>query len=138
MNPTLNKKILESELSYRKGNLLYNHGEFSKAETSWENSSLGEITQSEHTSGENSKSSPAFIRTIGAFLLTAVCFYAILFSLFPREPDALSLWMQSQQQQQNRSFWDEWWDTGGLRSVSTELRLEVKTGFNNSGKISEI
>ena len=53
MNSSLNKKILESELRYRKGNLLYNQGEVSKAEISWENSSLGEIIQSEHSSGEN-------------------------------------------------------------------------------------
>ncbi|MEE3023086.1 MAG: hypothetical protein VX367_10900, partial [SAR324 cluster bacterium] len=112
MNSSLNKKILESELRYREGNFLYNQGEVSKAEISWEDSSLGENAQSEHLSGENSKSSPPYIRTIGAVFLTAVCFYAILLSLFPREPDALSLWMQSQQQQQNRSFWDEWWDTG--------------------------
>ncbi|MEC7540551.1 MAG: hypothetical protein VX759_06190, partial [SAR324 cluster bacterium] len=83
MNSSLNKKILESELRYREGNFLYNQGEVSKAEISWEDSSLGENTQSEHSSGENSKSSPLYFRTIGAVLLTAVCFYAILFSLFP-------------------------------------------------------
>ena len=112
MNSSLNKKILESELRYREGNLLYNQGEVSKAETSWENSAFEENSQTEQSSAEKSNSSPPYIRTIGAVLLTVVCFYAILFSLFPREPDALSLWMQSQQQQQNRSFWDEWWDTG--------------------------
>ena len=112
MKSSLNKKILESELRYRKGNLLYNQGEVSKAETSWENSTFEVNSQTEQSSAEKSNSSPPYIRTIGAVLLTAVCFYAILFSLFPREPDALSLWMQSKQQQQNQSFWDEWWDTG--------------------------
>ncbi len=100
MNSSSKKKILEAELRYREGNLLYNQGEVPKAETSWENSTFEENSQTEQSSAEKSNSSPPYIRTIGAVLLTAVCFYA--------------------------------------RSVSTELHLEVKTGFNNSGKISEI
>ena len=48
MNSSLNKKILESEIRYREGNCLYNQGEVSKAEISWEDSSLGENNRSEH------------------------------------------------------------------------------------------
>jgi tetratricopeptide (TPR) repeat protein len=112
MNPSSSKTKLSSEVSYREGNLHYSQGNSTAAEQSWKNSSLKQETETKQSGRKNNAGRPPFFRTIAAVVLTAVCFYTIIFSFFQREPDALSEWMLSQQQQQHRSFWDNWWDTG--------------------------
>jgi tetratricopeptide (TPR) repeat protein len=111
-----------AEQFYRLGNRFYNAKQKHAAELAWQKSGI--------LSGHNKKGlrpSNRFVQnikklhlqTVGAVLIVAVSFYVLIFTLFERQPEPFQF-RASSSFSGERSFWDEWWDTG--RPVNQSMR----------------
>jgi len=118
-NSAQENRIDSSEAYYRLGNLLYEAGYKKEAERAW--SSAANTTVA-HTAKKTEESTTSLVsplaskktlwKIVSTALISLASIYLIIFTLFPRQDDAMQLMMQALNQNQNRSFWDKWWDKG--------------------------
>lgn len=103
----------ESVALYRAGNQAHLRGDSSEAIEYWQQAS--EHLQPPGTPEPQALPPLRLLRRIAVRAIAVIlCFYVILFTLFPRQDDPflMSLGGMAAPQPENRSFWDEFWDTG--------------------------
>lgn len=122
----LEKESVPSEILaerfYLLGNRFYSAEQKMAADLAWQKSGMladdsGKVTKLPDLFSQNL--SKFHWQTIGAIVITVVCFYVFIFALFQREPEAFQGSVY-QSFSGEHSFWDEWWDTG--RPVTRSMR----------------
>ena len=101
------------ETWYRLGNLFFQYKDHEAAREAWQKSkNLGRLVAS---SNQQIQYIPlALWQVIGASIFLILFLFSLVLLLFPREPDPMQMLMSMlrNQQGQQRSAWDEWWDSG--------------------------
>ncbi len=99
---------------YFTGNLFFDHGHSELAEQAWRRSQIFPLAAesdgllSRVDTQHRRRWWPAVLMTLGVIFL----FYTLLFTNFPRPFDLFQFMQTMQSEQQNRSAWDDFWDTG--------------------------
>ncbi len=113
-NKTVDEHLSDSraEQLYRRGNRFYENKRWSDAENAWKQSYL-EMRQPDKSSGcvRKQPGKRPHWRTVSAVFLVILSLYTCIFVLFPRQEDPAAQLMFVGNQRE-RSFWEEWWDTG--------------------------
>ena len=127
VNQRLPEKIL-MEHFYRLGNCFYSKKQNQAAELAWHKSALiADQMEGVPLLGVNSQtdSFKACWQTIGLVILVIISLYALVFTLFYREPE-LSRLSSDSLSTGEYSFWDEWWDNGRPIARSMSRFLEPR------------
>jgi len=113
------------DIFYLLGNRFYSAKNLDAAELAWEKSSelsLEKVKESKISEDFSVNSKKIYKQTIGLILIIIVCLYVIIFTFFNRE-SGNSQFSVNNFFPGEKSFWEEWWDTGRPISKSMVRRF---------------